>query len=181
MLLKQQGEGRLGLARAVLTHHCNHCNHPNVIPHYPEWWSGERLPSNYYFCRVCRDTFSPQELLATYERTKREREVAGGGASAPTGEEVTGRPTQRARLGSQTGSSGGGGTQPRAQPGVGKGKEGQGDPSSGDNPGGEGRGEEEVNWRRELNLREAQITALEREVATLRAQSLTSLHHPQGG
>ncbi len=35
-------------------------------------------------------------------------------------------------------------------------------------------GEEEVNWRRELNLREAQITALEREVATLKAWSLTS-------
>ncbi len=33
---------------------------------------------------------------------------------------------------------------------------------------------EEVNWRRELNLREAHITALEREVATLRALSLTS-------
>ncbi len=31
--------------------------------------------------------------------------------------------------------------------------------------GGEER--EEVNWRRELNLREAQITALEREVAIL--------------
>ncbi len=27
--------------------------------------------------------------------------------------------------------------------------------------------EEEVNWRRELNLREAQITALEKEVASL--------------
>ncbi len=38
----------------------------------------------------------------------------------------------------------------------------------------EGEGEEEVNWRRELNLREAQITALEREVATLKAQSRTS-------
>ncbi len=33
---------------------------------------------------------------------------------------------------------------------------------------------EEVNWRRELNLREAQITALESEVATLRARSRTS-------
>ncbi len=35
--------------------------------------------------------------------------------------------------------------------------------------------EEGMSWRRELHLREAQITALEREVATLRAQSLTSL------
>ncbi len=35
----------------------------------------------------------------------------------------------------------------------------------------EKEGGEEVNWRRELNLREAQITALEREVATLRAQT----------
>ncbi len=33
---------------------------------------------------------------------------------------------------------------------------------------------EEVNWRRELNLREAQITALEKEVATLRAWSRAS-------
>ncbi len=31
-----------------------------------------------------------------------------------------------------------------------------------------------MNWRRELNLREAQITALEREVATIRARSRTS-------
>ncbi len=35
-------------------------------------------------------------------------------------------------------------------------------------------GEGEVNWRRELNLKEAQITALEREVATLKALSQTS-------
>ncbi len=31
-----------------------------------------------------------------------------------------------------------------------------------------------MNWRRELNLRETQITTLEREVATLRARSRTS-------
>ncbi len=47
----------------------------------------------------------------------------------------------------------------------------------------EREGEEEVNWRRELNLREAQITALEREVATQKVLSRTSrasdsLHHP---
>ncbi len=33
----------------------------------------------------------------------------------------------------------------------------------------EREGEEEMTWRRELNLREAQITMLEREVATLKA------------
>jgi hypothetical protein len=31
-----------------------------------------------------------------------------------------------------------------------------------------------VNWRRELNLREAQITALEKEVASLKALSRAS-------
>ncbi len=38
---------------------------------------------------------------------------------------------------------------------------------------GEGEREEGVNWRtwREVNLREAQITALEREVANLKARS----------
>ncbi len=36
--LEQQAEEKLGLARAVLTHHCNH---QSVIPYYPEWWRGE--------------------------------------------------------------------------------------------------------------------------------------------
>ncbi len=36
---------------------------------------------------------------------------------------------------------------------------------------GEGERGAGLNWRRELNLREAQIIALEREVANLRAQS----------
>jgi hypothetical protein len=106
--LEQQFEVRIGLAKTVLDHHCNH---PNVIPHYSEWWREGRLPDN-YFCRVCRVSLSPQELLTTYERTRREREVTRGGETAPTGEETSERPTRRARRGSPAGSSGGGGTQP---------------------------------------------------------------------
>ena len=94
--LKYQGEEKLGLARAVFLHHCNH---PNVIPYYPLWGSGERLPNNYHCC-VCRSTLQPQELLATYECTKRAREVAQGGADTPTGEEASGLPTRRPRQGS---------------------------------------------------------------------------------
>ncbi len=84
--LTLQAEGRLGLARVVLTHHCNH---PNMIPYYSQWWLGERLPDS-YFCCVCRDTLRPHRFLATYERTKREREVARGEADTPTEEEASG-------------------------------------------------------------------------------------------
>jgi hypothetical protein len=129
--LERQAEEKLGLTRELYTHHCNL---PNVIPHYPNWWSGERIPGN-YFCRVCRESLSPHELLATSERTRTEWEVTRGGVrgeTAPTEEETSELPTQLARLGSPTGPSGaGGGTQPRAQPGGSKGKERRGDPSSG--------------------------------------------------
>ena len=59
-------EEKVKLTSELYTHHCNH---PNVIPHYPNWWSGDWNPGN-YFCRVCRTSLSPQELLASYERTK---------------------------------------------------------------------------------------------------------------
>ncbi len=106
--LQQQAEDKLKLTVEVLTHHCNH---PNVIPHYPNWWSGERIPGN-YFCRVCQDSLSPQERLATYEQTRTEWEVTEGGETAPTGEETSERPTHRARRGSPGGTSARGGTQP---------------------------------------------------------------------
>ncbi len=38
----------------------------------------------------------------------------------------------------------------------------------------EEEGGEGVNWRRELNLKEAQVAALERELASLKAWSRTS-------
>ncbi len=38
-----QVEEKLGLARAIFSHHCNHLN---VIPYYSEWWRREKLPDN---------------------------------------------------------------------------------------------------------------------------------------
>ena len=134
--LGQQAEEKVKLTSELYTHHCNH---PNVIPHYPNWWSGDWNPGN-YFCRVCRTSLSPQELLARYERTREEWEVTRRGGTTPSGGEVSERPTRRARRGSGGGTSAGEGTQPRDQPGGSKGKERRGDPSSGSVPEGGGGG-----------------------------------------
>ncbi len=135
--LKQQAEGKLGLARAVLTHHCNH---PNVIPYYPEWWRGETLPDN-YFCSVCRDTLQPQELLATYEQTKRELEVAPGGGGQP-GREPDEDPQQDLQEEVEL--------SPEPNQGAARGRRDKVTPARVMFR--EREGEEEVNWRRELNL-----------------------------
>ena len=55
-----------------------------MIPHYPNFWSGERNPTN-YFCLVCQTSHSSEELIATYERTKREWEVFREGETTPEG------------------------------------------------------------------------------------------------
>ena len=43
--LEQQAEHKLKLTGDLLK---LHCNHPNVIGHYPHFWSGERTPTNYF-------------------------------------------------------------------------------------------------------------------------------------
>ncbi len=86
--MRQQGKERLELEKNFFL---LHCNHQNVIPHYSGPLSSvwHRGTITGYWCCVCQYKLEPAELLAIYERTKREREAIWGEEDTPADEEVS--------------------------------------------------------------------------------------------